>query len=108
MIAQILLSLIFTGVCFYSVSKKSQLALTSNILVVISLCAIYFTWNPHYATLIANKLGIGRGADLIFYFGGIILFVIIINIRIQLRIHHGELTELARKIAITNARCTRE
>jgi small membrane protein len=66
-------------------------------LFIFSSLAIFFILFPEYTNVIAKKLGVGRGADLLFY--TCILFFLFIIIKLFARIRRLEktLTELVRK-----------
>lgn len=68
--------------------------------------AVYFIVFPEYTNRIAHKLGVGRGADLLFYV--CILFFLFIVMKLFSRIRHLEqlLTQLVRKDAKENAIAT--
>jgi hypothetical protein len=59
-------------------------------------------WFPNLLTQFANFLGIGRGADLIFYLSIIILFFIISKIYIKIEKIERNITKLVRKDALEN------
>ncbi len=69
------------------------------ILLVFSGLAIFFILFPEKTNLLAQKVGVGRGADLLFYC--CILFFLFILIKLFARIRRLEktLTELVRKQA---------
>lgn len=72
-------------------------------LLIFSGLAVYFILFPAYTTTIAKKLGVGRGADLLFYI--CILFFLFVVMKLFNRIRRLEhtLTELVRKDAKENA-----
>jgi hypothetical protein len=59
---------------------------------------------PDDANLIAHELGVGRGADLIFYVFILIALSAIFNLHLRLRAASEVSTELARAIALLSAR----
>lgn len=69
------------------------------ILFSFSALAIFFIVAPGYTNIIAHKLGVGRGADLLFYI--CILFFLFIIIKLFARINRLErtMTDLIRKQA---------
>jgi small membrane protein len=58
---------------------------------------------PDYATRLANLLGVGRGADLIFYFFGLFTMFALIMLNTQLRRQHSQITRLVRHLALRDA-----
>ena len=69
------------------------------ILFIFSGIAIFFILFPEYTNVLAKKLGVSRGADLLFYL--CILFFLFILIKLFARIRRLEktLTDLIRKQA---------
>lgn len=74
------------------------------LLVVFSGLAVFFILFPEYTNKIANKLGVGRGADLLFYI--CILFFLFVTLKLFARIRRLEktLTDLVRKQAMEGSR----
>jgi len=77
-------------------------------LFLFSGLAIFFILFPEYTNIIAKKLGVGRGADLLFYI--CILFFLFILIKLFARIRRLEktLTELVRQQAKDKAQLPEE
>lgn len=73
-------------------------------LFIFSGLAIFFILFPEYTNIIANKLGVGRGADLLFYV--CILFFLFIIIKLFARIRRMEkiITDLVRQQSIKDAK----
>lgn len=73
-------------------------------LFIFSGLAIFFILFPEYTNIIANKLGVGRGADLLFYI--CILFFLFIIIKLFARIRRMEkiITDLVRQQSIKDAK----
>ena len=59
---------------------------------------------PDFSTSIANAVGVGRGADLVFYVFMLIILAAVLNIHLRLRSDAEVLTKLARELAILTAR----
>jgi len=58
---------------------------------------------PGFTQAVANLLGVGRGADLIFYFFGLFTTFALILLYTRDRIQSHQLTELIRHLAIRDA-----
>jgi small membrane protein len=73
-------------------------------LFIFSGFAVFFILFPEYTNDIAKKLGVGRGADLLFYI--CILFFLFIIIKLFARIRRMEkiITDLVRQQSIKDAR----
>lgn len=76
-------------------------------LILGYLVATVVVWFPQISTEFANRLGIGRGVDLVL----MIVVVVLINAMLLLARHlhllHTQLTKLARHIAIAESRGSR-
>ena len=71
-------------------------------LIVVSLfsgMAIFFILFPDYTNLIARKVGVSRGADLLFYISILFSLFIILKLFSRMRRLEKKLTELVRKQA---------
>jgi small membrane protein len=67
------------------------------------LAGILFTWSPLLANEIAQWLGVGRGADLIFYLWILISLFILVMVYLKFLRVNRQVTELARAIALLEA-----
>ena len=87
------------GIFVYYISRFRNAFIDLLILFIFSGLAIFFILFPEYTNDIAKKLGVGRGADLLFY--SCILFFLFILIKLFARIRRLEktLTDLIRKQA---------
>lgn len=72
--------------------------------IFIALLGIVFVITPDLTTIIAHKLNVGRGTDLILYMAAISGFVAMIFIYSKQRKIERTQTEIVRAIAIENAK----
>src|SRR5690349_2158065 len=100
MIAQIVLTLALLGSLVYVMTQKRLLGGIRLSLYVVITAGLFFVWSPNQSTAIANFIGIGRGADLVYYIWVILSLAVFINIHIKLRENNALVTQLARQIAI--------
>lgn len=103
MIAQVLLSLLLAVVLLHGWSQIRRLPLVAWLSITTALVGGYFVWAPSRATALAELVGIGRGADLIFYVWVCISFNLLLSLHLKLRMQQETITKLARHIALTNA-----
>ena len=59
---------------------------------------------PSVTQWFAKILGVGRGADAVFYVTLVVLCYAVFRLELQIRTQQHEITELIRKLAITQAR----
>lgn len=103
MIAQVLLSVLLCNVLIYAWVEYRRSPIVALVSVVTSLAGLYFVWAPEHSTLVAEFVGVGRGADLVLYLWVCISLIVLLNLHLKLRTQHELITKLARSIAMTNA-----
>lgn len=72
-------------------------------LVAFAVLNIYAVLRPNDVTWVANRLGVGRGADLVLYVLVIAFMLGMLNFYLRFKTMDRRLTELARTIAIREA-----
>jgi small membrane protein len=94
---------LLTGVAFISlyfiIRLKKQL-LDLILLFVLIACAVIFIIWPDLTTSIANKLGVGRGADLIFYISILIFWFVVLKLYARVRKLEQKFTDIIREDAL--------
>ncbi len=100
MTAQLLLTLGLCAAWLYIITQSGVSNFLKLTMYSVITAGLYFVWFPEHATYLANRIGIGRGADLVFYVWIIFSLGVMINIHIKLRKTVTMLTELARNIAV--------
>lgn len=103
MTIKILLSVGLFLIVAYASTQRGKSPLVSVFTLFCAAAAIYFVWAPESANLIAHHLGVGRGADLVFYCWGLISFAVLLNLHFKMRKRDEQVTTLARKLAILDA-----
>ena len=83
---------------YYTFRLRSAL-LDMLVLVLFTGLAIFFILFPDYTNKIAAKLGVGRGADLLFYICILLFLFIVLKLFARIRRLERTLTELVRKQA---------
>lgn len=73
------------------------------ILFVFSGLAIFFILFPDYTHQIAKKLGVGRGADLLFYISILFFLFIVLKLFARVRRLENTITDLVRQQSIKEA-----
>ncbi len=64
---------------------------------------LFFVWFPNYATVVSQKIGVGRGVDAALYISVALLFFIVLRILIRLERQEDIMTRLVTEIALLNA-----
>lgn len=100
MIIQFILVLGLLFALLYAFVQRRKSRMVSLAISLTSVAGIYFVLFPSHTTLVAHALGVGRGADLVLYCWIVISLVISMNLRFRIAELHGQITELARELAI--------
>ncbi|HEX2628807.1 MAG TPA: DUF2304 domain-containing protein [Chitinophagaceae bacterium] len=91
----------FVGVYFFIRLRNTILDLI--LLFALVAAAIVFVLFPDLTTDIAHRLGVGRGADLIFYTSIIIFWFVILKLYARIRRLEQIVTDVVRKDALENS-----
>lgn len=101
---QIILTVCFGAVALYALAQHARIRIIARGLILLSLTAIFFVWNPGLTSTIAGYLGIGRGTDLVMYFLFVLLVFQLLVVHLKLQSQLVLITRLARRFAIDGAR----
>jgi len=104
MTAQIGLSVLLALVLLYAGNERRRSPVVAWLSIVAALAGLYCTWVPEHATSLAHWAGIGRGVDLVLYIWVCITLIVLLNLHLKLRTQMELVTELARTIALAEAR----
>ncbi len=104
MIIQYLLSFGLLLVLGYVWLQREKSRVIALIVYPIIGAGLYLVWFPGHANALAAFVGVGRGADLIFYCWVVLSLLLAFNIRMKFRRLEREITKVARHVAIANAR----
>lgn len=85
---------------FYGLLQKSKTRSVGTSICVTCVAGLCFVWFPEFATYIANQVGVGRGADLIFYIFIILSLFVMFSLYIRLDKINDALTVLVRNEAL--------
>jgi hypothetical protein len=99
MIIQYLLTFVFLILVLYGFNQTGRSRSVGVFICVSALLAIFFVWFPNEATVIANFVGVGRGADLIVYLTAVASLVVGFSLYLKLNACLAMITELTRHIA---------
>ena len=80
--------ILLTGVAFislYFIIRLNKRLLDLVLLLAMIASAVVFILWPDFTTAIAKKLGVGRGADLIFYISILIFWFVVLKLYARVR-----------------------
>jgi hypothetical protein len=90
-------------ICLYFITRWKKRILDIILLFTMVACACVFILWPDITQSLANKLGVGRGADLVFYLSILIFWFIVLKMYIRIRKLEQQFTEFIRQDALKNA-----
>jgi len=100
--SQIILLIVMAAFVIYVLSARRQLT-DRVILLVLSVGGILLVLFPDASTWLANRIGIGRGTDMLFYFFIVFVLFRFVGISREQRETQKKLTEIVRAQAIQSA-----
>jgi small membrane protein len=95
----ILITGVITLLVYYLMLMRSAIA-ELVLLIVLSAISVFFILFPNKTNVIAHKLGVGRGADLLFYVCILLFLFFVLKLFSRIRRLEKKLTEIIRKDAI--------
>lgn len=75
--------------------------------VGIWLLASFSIIQPDFTSFVAQRIGIGRGVDVVIYASLVIIFYLIFRLTVSLENLHHEVTKLIREIALKEAKVSK-
>ena len=100
---QIVLITAVVLVAIYFFVRLHNSILDFLLLLAMVTSALVFIFLPDLTNTIAHKLGVGRGADLIFYLSIVIFWFVIIKLYVRVRKLEKIVTDVVRKDALNEA-----
>lgn len=100
----IVLTLLMMGVLLVGMATRKRSPPVAIGIMSVALVGIWFAWRPYDLTALAHLLGVGRGTDLGLYLGFSLCFLTIAGLLVQLRHLQIRFTQLAREVALMQAR----
>jgi len=97
---QLLLVTCIVLIAVYFFARVHNSVLDILLLLVLVSTALVFILFPDITSKIAHKLGVGRGADLVFYLSIIIFWFVIIKLYVRIRKLEKIVTDVVRRDAL--------
>ena len=98
--------ILLTGIvfiCLYFIIRLKRKLLDLVLLFsMIALAAVFIIW-PGITNSIAKELGVGRGADLVFYISILIFWFVVLKLYVRIRTLEQSFTDMIRQDAIKKA-----
>ena len=103
MIIKPILSILLLGVLFFVMIQHHSGRLLRPAVAIAVAVVILFTWMPEFSNKVANYLGIGRGADMIFYIWIVLSMLAFASLYITFNKQERQITHLTRALALHHA-----
>ena len=100
---QIVLITAVVLVAIYFFVRLQNSILDFLLLLAMVNAALVFIFLPDLTNAIAHRMGVGRGADLIFYLSIVIFWFVIIKLYVRIRKLEKIVTDVVRKDALNEA-----
>lgn len=100
MIIQVILILSLLLCLIYAFLQRGKSRLVSLAITLVAVAAITFVLAPELTSRIAHWVGVGRGADLIFYCWLVISFIVSVGLQFKILGLQRLITDLAREMAL--------
>ena len=92
----------------YSVFRIRNAIFDLLVYFIFAALSVYFILFPGQTTRIANKLGVGRGADLLFYICILFFLFVVLKLYARIRRLEKQLTDLVRQQTLKEAKAINE
>ena len=99
----ILITAFFLTAFYYFIRLRSRIA-DVLLLLALLLTSILFILFPEWASYIANRLGVGRGTDLVFYLFLVLFFFVTLKLYSRIRKLEQQITQIIRKESIEDVK----
>jgi small membrane protein len=86
----------------YGITQRGKSRFVFQATLAIGAAGLFFVWMPEQANDLAYLLGVGRGADLIFYCWILTSLLMALNLHVLIRENQQMTTELARQLALAH------
>ncbi len=97
----ILISGLLLALLFFFIKWRNNIA-DVVLFTLLVLTAIIFILFPEWTNIVAHQIGVGRGADLVFYLCILLFTFVVLKLYARLRRMEKMITDLIRKEALDN------
>ena len=84
----------------YAFLQRKKSRLVASGIAATSVAGMFFVVYPQYTSGLADLMGVGRGADLVFYCWIVISLFVSMNLQFKILNLQGAVTELTRELAL--------
>jgi small membrane protein len=102
MIIQVFLTALLLGVATLVAVQRTTSRLVQLAVLAVIAVGGYFVWAPEQANVLAEAVGVGRGADLLFYLWVVITLALILFMYLKIQRLSRRLTSITRAVALAH------
>jgi hypothetical protein len=95
---------VLIGFMFYLLLLPRLDTLRKGVISLLVLTMLLFAIQPDWSTSVAQRVGISRGVDLLFYLSHLMLFFVAFAYYLKFKKMEARLTKLVRQLALERAR----
>ena len=88
------------SICLLYAFNQIRLRPLSIAIALVAIVGLVFIWYPDLTNMLAKLVGVGRGADLIYYIWIIIIMFALLNLHILNRFNDRKIAAIVREIAL--------
>ncbi len=88
------------SICLLYAFNQIRLRPLSIAIALVAIVGLVFIWYPDLTNMLAKLVGVGRGADLIYYIWIIIIMFALLNLHIRNRFNDRKIAAIVREIAL--------
>lgn len=100
----LVLTLLMGSVLLLATLMRRRSPAVALAMAVVAVAGVWFAWRPDDLNHLAHAVGVGRGADLALYLGLSLVLLALAGLYLQLRHLQNRFTQLAREIALMQAK----
>ena len=95
---------ILIGFMFYLLLLPRLDSVRKGVISLLVLTMLLFAIQPDWSTTVAQRVGVSRGVDLLFYLSHLMLFFVAFAYYLKFKKMEARLTKLVRQLALERAR----
>ncbi len=95
---------VLIGFIFYVLLLPRLGALRKAVIFAVVLAMLVFAIHPDWSTSVAQRVGVSRGVDLLFYLSHLVLFFVAFLYFLKFKKMEARFTKLVRQLALQQAR----
>ena len=95
---------ILIGFMFYLLLLPRLDTVRKGVISLLVLTMLLFAIQPDWSTTVAQRVGVSRGVDLLFYLSHLMLFFVAFAYYLKFKKMEARLTKLVRQLALERAR----